>query len=88
MCCLERTCFVVVYALMQAEACVAELVYLICVFDIVTNLVFDDSGRVDEARIFWVVCLDRIKERKFITVLETDFGCHQLLEYHVQYSQI
>ena len=44
----ERTGFVIVYALMQAEARVAELIYLVCIFDIVTNLVFDHSGRIDE----------------------------------------
>ncbi len=38
----------VVYALMQAEARIAELIYLVCVFDIVTNLVFNHPGRVDK----------------------------------------
>jgi hypothetical protein len=33
---------------MQAEAGIAELVYLVRVFAIVTNLIFDHSGRVDE----------------------------------------
>ena len=43
-----RTSFVVVYTLMQAEARIAELIYLVCVFDIVTNLVFNHPGRVDK----------------------------------------
>lgn len=45
----ERTGFVTIYALMQAEARVAELIYLISVFDIVANLVFDHSGRIDKS---------------------------------------
>jgi len=43
---------VVVYALMQAEAGIAELIYLVCVFNMVTDLVFNHSGRVYEAVVF------------------------------------
>ena len=42
----------VVYALVQAEAGIAEFIYLVCVFTIVTNLVFNHSGRVYEAVVF------------------------------------
>ena len=38
----------VVYALMQAEAGIAEFIYLVCIFDVITNLVFDHPCRVDE----------------------------------------
>jgi hypothetical protein len=38
----------VIYALMQAEAGIAELIYLVCVFTVIANLVLNHSGRVDE----------------------------------------
>jgi len=40
----------VIYALMQAEAGIAELIYLVCVFDIIANLILYHSGRVYETR--------------------------------------
>ena len=42
----------VVYALVQTEAGITELIYLICVFTVVTNLVFDYPGRVYETIVF------------------------------------
>jgi len=39
---------VVVYALVQTESGITELIYLVCVFNVVTNLVFDYPGRVYE----------------------------------------
>jgi len=43
---------VVIYALVQTEAGITELIYLIRVFTIVTNLVFNHPGRVYETAIF------------------------------------
>ena len=45
----------VVYAFMQAEASIAELIYLVCVFTIVTDLVFNHPGRVYETTVFELI---------------------------------
>ena len=42
----------VVYALVQTEAGITKFIYLICVFDVVTNLVFNYPGRVYETIMF------------------------------------
>jgi hypothetical protein len=43
---------VVVYALVQTEAGITELIYLVCVFAVETNLVFNYSGRAYETIVF------------------------------------
>ena len=72
---------------MQAEAGIAEFIYLVCVFTIVTNLVFNHSGRVYEAVVFK---LDQFvgQKRTDHTVLERHSGYRQSRGYHVQYSRI
>lgn len=42
----------VVYALVQTEAGITELVYLVCIFAVVTNLVLNYPGRVYETIVF------------------------------------
>ena len=42
----------VVYALVQTKAGITELIYLVCVFDIVTDLVFNYPGGVYETIMF------------------------------------
>jgi hypothetical protein len=39
---------VVVYALVQTEAGITELIYLVCIFTVIANLVFNYPGRVYE----------------------------------------
>jgi len=43
---------VVVYALVQTKAGITELINLVCVFTVVTNLVFNHPGRVYETIAF------------------------------------
>jgi hypothetical protein len=43
---------VVVYALVQTEAGITELIYLVCVFTVVTDLVFNYPGRAYETIVF------------------------------------
>jgi hypothetical protein len=43
---------VIVNALVQTEAGITELIYLVCVFTVVTNLVFNYPGRVYETIVF------------------------------------
>lgn len=42
----------VVYALVQTEAGITELIYLVGVFNVVTNLVFNYPGRVYKTVVF------------------------------------
>ncbi len=42
----------VIYALVQAEAGITELIYLIRIFTVVTNLVFNHPSRVYETVVF------------------------------------
>ena len=48
---------------MQAEAGIAELIYLVCVFDVVANLVFNHPGRVYETVVFELISLLDNNER-------------------------
>jgi len=43
---------VVVYALVQTETGITELIYLVCVFTVVTDLVFNYPGRIYETIMF------------------------------------
>jgi hypothetical protein len=72
---------------MQAEAGIAELIYLVCVFNMVTDLVFNHSGRVYEAVVFKLYQFIG-QQRKIRTVLERDSGFRQSPGYRVKYSQI
>ena len=42
----------IVYTLVQTEASITELIYLICVFTVVTDLVFNYPGRAYETIVF------------------------------------
>ena len=39
----------VIYALVQAEAGIEQFIYLIGVLDVITDLVIDDTGRLNES---------------------------------------
>jgi hypothetical protein len=78
---------VVVYALVQTEAGITELIYLVCVFAVVTDLVFNYPGRVYETAMFELYQFV-VNGEKVHTELEIDFGYRRSLGYRGQYSRI